>query len=465
MNRVTRKRATAIGDIFTKTRLLAGRRWKSGLDAWSGFNQLAASERAKQLLQIITTKGLRQWTVLPFGVTNGPSYFQEFMLDLFGGAVSKLPTLMNDAMSDLGAQLEVFIDDLQLGTGDALNAKTGVAEDEEGFHQHLEAIRRVLERARTAQLRFKLDKCWFAQLSISTLGMVAGLGVVQADPKKTASIVAWPRPSRLEDVERFLATTVFIREHLSPRYAEISKPLRDCLAQLHQDRASGKNKGKARYRPLGAPAPDNKWAPFWTVECEAAFVSLKKLAGQAAELQVPDVAGAGDGSNPLHLYPDACAYGVGAGLFQAPIRVETGAEEGRNHYQTLGVSTWATKMQVERRYNEKKRRLKQVQGTPEAYAVLDDAWNILRDTESRREYDESLGLVARRNSRLDLRPVGFFSKSPSPAQHNLTTWERELLAVVLSLEHFRAMTAGCTVIIHTDHLNNTVLGGKPHPAG
>ena len=24
-------------------------------------------------------------TVLPFGVANGPSYFQEFMLDLFGG--------------------------------------------------------------------------------------------------------------------------------------------------------------------------------------------------------------------------------------------------------------------------------------------------------------------------------------------------------------------------------------------
>ena len=28
---------------------------------------------------------MHRCTVLPFGVANGPSYFQEFMLDLFGG--------------------------------------------------------------------------------------------------------------------------------------------------------------------------------------------------------------------------------------------------------------------------------------------------------------------------------------------------------------------------------------------
>ena len=38
LNAVTKKRPTPIGDVFAKTMLLAGRRWKSGFDAWSGFN-------------------------------------------------------------------------------------------------------------------------------------------------------------------------------------------------------------------------------------------------------------------------------------------------------------------------------------------------------------------------------------------------------------------------------------------
>ena len=86
LDRVAVKRCTAIGDVFSKTRSLASKSWKSGLDAWSGFNQLKATERASRLLQIIATFGVRQWTMLPFGVTNGPSYFQEFMLTFYGSS-------------------------------------------------------------------------------------------------------------------------------------------------------------------------------------------------------------------------------------------------------------------------------------------------------------------------------------------------------------------------------------------
>ncbi len=46
LNRVTIKRPCAVGDCFNKTRTLASKLYKSGLDAWSGFNQLAAKEHA-----------------------------------------------------------------------------------------------------------------------------------------------------------------------------------------------------------------------------------------------------------------------------------------------------------------------------------------------------------------------------------------------------------------------------------
>ena len=214
LNRLTIKRVTALGDVFSKTRSLAAKVWKTGLDAWSGFNQMNATERARQLMQIITDFGVRQWTVLPFGVANGPSYFQEFMLDLYGGSGSSdsKPNMLGDAMQDLDAQLEVWVDDVQLGTGSVFNSSGEMDVDvtcPKAFKQHLEAIKRVFDRAASANLRFKLSKCYFCQFSLDTLGMVAGLGVVKTDPKKIQAIAEWPRPSRPEDVERFLASTVF----------------------------------------------------------------------------------------------------------------------------------------------------------------------------------------------------------------------------------------------------------------
>ena len=172
LNRSTVKRMTALGDVFSKTRCLASKRWKSGLDAVSGFNQMKNSERACKFCQIITSLGLRQWTVMPFGVTNGPSYFQEMMLHLYGGDVfpgsnrQPLPSLMGEAMTELDASLEIWIDDLQLGTGDVNDTAARTHDDvdlndgADGFDQHLKALVRILERAAVVGLCFKLDKCF-----------------------------------------------------------------------------------------------------------------------------------------------------------------------------------------------------------------------------------------------------------------------------------------------------------------
>ena len=80
---------------------------------------MAASEKAKQLLQIITSLGIRQWLVLPLGVTNCPSYFQEMMFNSYGGEKSDSheaqTKLLGPSMIILDALFEVWIDDVQLG--------------------------------------------------------------------------------------------------------------------------------------------------------------------------------------------------------------------------------------------------------------------------------------------------------------------------------------------------------------
>ena len=59
-------------------------------DAWVGFNQVAATDRAKRATQINTSVGLRQWEVMPFGVTNGPRFFQGIMIDNFNPIAKEL---------------------------------------------------------------------------------------------------------------------------------------------------------------------------------------------------------------------------------------------------------------------------------------------------------------------------------------------------------------------------------------
>ena len=79
---------------------------------------------------------------------------------------------------------------------------------------------------------------------------------------------------------------------------------------------------------------------------------------------------------------------------------------------------------------------------------VEEAYEVLQSNESRKEYDDLLGLHEKRRSRMDMRPLGFFSKSLSKAQQNWTTWERELLVVVESSLFFRSMAACCHVHVH-----------------
>ena len=263
LNRVSVKRCTAIGDVFSKIRPLASKRWKSGLDAQSGFNPLKATERASRLLQIITTFGVRQWTVLPFGATNGPSCFQVFMLTLYGGSKHG-PDMLGESVSDLDAIKEVWIDGVQLGSG-TLDDKIAREKDDldsndgsDGFDQHFEALGRVLKRASLAKLRFKLDKRFFAQCSWETFGTIAGNGAVKADPKKVQGIVSWPTPTRVEDVEKFLATTVFIREHLSPQYVSaVVETLARRADHLAREQTEGVRESGATHE--APPRMTGKW--------------------------------------------------------------------------------------------------------------------------------------------------------------------------------------------------------------
>ena len=57
-----------------------------------------------------------------------------------------------------------------------------------------------------------------------------------------------------------------------------------------------------------------------------------------------DMDGAIDVSRVFHLWPDACAFGVGSGLFQGPAKNNT-SDAQDDAYSVLGIPDWASKKQ------------------------------------------------------------------------------------------------------------------------
>jgi hypothetical protein len=257
--------------------------------------------------------------------------------------------------------------------------------------------------------------------------MRVGVGTVAADKKKVQGIVVWPRPSRPEDVERLLASCSFMRQHLSPRFSEVSKPLRDSMHELHVKRSLGLGK---RTGPRGAGPSEGKsddattWPAWWTSACEASFQAVKRMVSESIWLFVPDLEGAASGANPFHIYLDACSYGIGAGVFQKP----TKDAQLLDHYQVLNVSVTSTKGEVEAAVRERRKKMERFNSADTSQ--FEEASATLLDVTRRKAYDAEQGLVKSRCSRVDLRPLGLFSKSLSKAQRAWTTWERELLAAV-----------------------------------
>ena len=203
------------------------------------------------------------------------------------------------------------------------------------------------------------------------------------------------------------------------------------MTELHERRASGKYRKAVRGKD---PHVANKhgdstdaWPAFWNQECEDAFEKLKKLSADAVDLSVPDLDGAANGTNPYLLFPDACKYGIGAGLFQAS---PSCPKLRASHYATLGLPVWSTKAAIESRYQELRRLYTGASRNAVKLEQIQYAYEVLHDVESRKKYDSDLGLQSGLNTRVDIRPLGFFSKSLSKEQMNWATWDRELFAIV-----------------------------------
>ena len=118
-----------IDDILA---LLGKSKYFTSLDLKSGYWQVAMDEQDKEKTAFACHKGLFEFNVMPFGLSNAPAVFQELMSVVLQG-YSNVTTAYLDVIMIFSATLK----------------------------EHLEHLSMVFERLREHQVKLKLKKCSF----------------------------------------------------------------------------------------------------------------------------------------------------------------------------------------------------------------------------------------------------------------------------------------------------------------
>ena len=229
----------------------------SKLDLKNGYLQVPLAAEAIPKTALITPFGLWEFLRMPFGLKNAGMTFQRFMDQVFNG--------LNFAF--------VYIDDVLVASRDR--------------KEHVQHLREVLGRLRTAGLVLNVAKCSFAQPTVEFLGHTVSSKGVQPLADKVKALREHSRPTTVKELQQFLGLLNFYRKFI-PAAAQLLAPLTEVL------------KG----------APSGQLKIQWSAAMLAAFSAAKSALSSAAELAHPS-SGA-----ELALVTDASATHVGAALHQ-----------------------------------------------------------------------------------------------------------------------------------------------------
>ncbi len=159
-------------------------RYFTKLDLRSAYILIRIREGDKWKTAFSMTSGHYEYLVMPFGLSNSPSVFQAFINDVFRDMLNRW--------------VIVYSDDILIYS--------------DSYEDHIKHVRSVLQRLITHQLYAKTEKCEFHQDTVSFLGYVISSGGVAMDERKVQSVVNWPRPVTVKELQCFLGFAHFIED-------------------------------------------------------------------------------------------------------------------------------------------------------------------------------------------------------------------------------------------------------------
>ncbi len=148
----------------------------SKLDLRSVYNLIRIREGDEWKTAFITPTGHYEYLVMPYGLVNAPSVFQDFMHEVLREYLHRF--------------VHVYIDDILIYS--------------RSMAEHRHHVAEVLQRLREFHLFLKAEKCSFHQSSVHFLGYIIDHSGIRMDKGKVEAIRNWPVPTTIKELQRFL---------------------------------------------------------------------------------------------------------------------------------------------------------------------------------------------------------------------------------------------------------------------
>ena len=198
VNKVTKMDAYPIPSMERMIEKVASAKYISTIDLTKGYWQIPLETSTIEKSAFITTKGLYEFLVMPFGMKTAPATFQRMMSEI---------VLRGLEFAD------AYIDDVEVDTPTS-------------FSQHISELRQVFQRLRTCKLNARPSKCKIAMSSVDFVGHRVGGNRIEPRTALVQTIKEYPRPETKKQIRSFLGLVGYYRKFI-PNFSSRAAVLTD----------------------------------------------------------------------------------------------------------------------------------------------------------------------------------------------------------------------------------------------
>ena len=148
----------------------------SFMDGYSGYNQIRMTARDAEKTAFRTLIGIFYYTVMPFGLKNAGTTYQQTMTAIFHDMMHR--------------EMEDYVDDI------IVKSKTKA--------RHFQVLEEVCERCRKYKLHMNPMKCAFGVSTRKFLGFLVHHKGISVNPTKATTIATMKRPATVKELKSFL---------------------------------------------------------------------------------------------------------------------------------------------------------------------------------------------------------------------------------------------------------------------